>query len=249
MRKPAWLALGALLALALPAVLLVALSDPGPGPPSAPRAAQEPGPRPRPATGGPRVLDGSGPREARAPVPDGLGPTVRRVRRELRGVPQSGLVLGDPDAPISITEYGDPRCLECAVIHRDVLPEVIRRYVATGRASFSFRPWPLYGGRSETLARAALSASRQGRFWDYLQLAFLRSTRRGQAERPSAWAAALGMDLARWRRDRALARWQTEMDATVSVAEAVHLPVMPVFLVRAFERRTADRPHRAALGR
>jgi Thioredoxin len=230
--RTAWIVAGILLAVVVTAVVAIDLGTSDD--PSAPQAEPaEPVQRQiRPALSGPRVVRGSGPRAEPMPVPAGLGPTVGRVERELRGVPQSGFVLGDPNAPISITEYGDPRCLECALIHRDVIPEVVRRYVATGRASFSFRPWPLYGPRSEALGRAALSASRQGRYWDYLQVAFLRSIRRDRAEPPDRWASALGLDLARWRLDLGRRRWQTEMEATVSVAEAVHLPVMPVFLVR-----------------
>ncbi len=232
MSRPAWIVVGVVIAIAVPALVIVALDDSG-GPGAPPAEPAQPAQRKvRPALSGPTILRASGPRDEPMPVPAGLAPTVRRVRRELSAAPQSGFVLGDPDAPISITEYGDPRCLECALIHRDVIPEVVRRYVRTGQASLSFRPWPLYGARSEALGRAVLAASRQGRYWDYLQLAFLRATLKGAPERPAGWASALGLDVARWRRDLRLPRWQTEMDATVSVAEAVHLPVMPVFLVR-----------------
>jgi hypothetical protein len=227
--RPAWILAAVLLGVAVTAVLVIDLggSDRGQVLQSSTSDA-----RLQDLTPPPRVVRGSGPRDEPMPVPAGLAATVRRVERELRGVRQSGFVLGDPNAPISITEYGDPRCLECALIHRDVIPEVVRRYVAIGRASLRFRPWPLYGPRSEALGRAALAASRQGRYWDYLQVAFLRSTRRNPAEPPGRWASALGLDLARWRRDLGRRRWRIEMEATVSVAEAVHLPVMPVFLVR-----------------
>lgn len=231
MRAAGWAAAGVAAAVLVAAAIVIALpssSDPGP-PPSGEISKTR---RVRPGVTGPRILHGSGPRDAPRPVPAELDQTVRRVRRELRGAPQSGLAIGNADAPISITEYGDPRCRECALIHRDVMPEVIRRYVATGRASLSFRPWPLYGRESERLARAALSASRQGRFWEFLQLAFLRSTRSAGGEGQEAWAEALRLNVVRWRHDRRLTRWRREMDATISVAEAVHLPVMPVFLVR-----------------
>jgi Thioredoxin len=233
-RASAWAAIGVAAALVVAVALVVALS--GSADPVAPPQDEGSKPRVRPALGGPRVLDGAGPRDDPTPVPAELERTVRRVRRELGDAPQSGLVLGSANAPVSITEYGDPRCRECALIHRDVIPEVIRRYVATGKASLSFRPWPLYGRRSERLVRSALSASRQGRFWEFLQVAFLRGTRSNANDGPGAWAAALGLDVPRWRRDLGLPRWRREMEATVSVAEAVHLPVMPVFLLRSSRR-------------
>ena len=229
MTARAWLAVGAVLALVAVTVLLVSIG--GSNTRTEPRAPTEPMPRAdRPS--GQSVVRPTGTRDEPSPAPAELGPTVRRVRRELGRTPQPGLILGDPDAPVSITEYGDLRCRECALIHRDVLPEVIRRFVASGEASLSFRPWTLYGPRSKVLARGALSASRQGRYWDYVQLAFLRGTRRTVAVRPAELASALGLDMARWRRDRSLPRWRIELEATLTVAEAVHLPQMPVFLIR-----------------
>ena len=60
--------------------------------------------------------------------------------------------------------------------HRDVLPEVIERYVRTGKASLEFRG--VAGddaSEARDLALASWAASAQRHGWDFLQLAYLRS--------------------------------------------------------------------------
>ena len=41
------------------------------------------------------------------------------------GVPQAGLVLGDPDAPVTLVEYADLQCPYCAAWARSTLPVLI----------------------------------------------------------------------------------------------------------------------------
>jgi protein-disulfide isomerase len=66
---------------------------------------------------------------------------------------------GARTARVVLIEYGSTMCPACAAFHADVLPEIIRRYVDTGRVRYIFRTFPtgspelaLYGG---VLARCA----------------------------------------------------------------------------------------------
>ena len=110
-----------------------------------------------------------------ASLPRPLAGTVAHVRRGSRGIPQHSLVLGSPTAPVTIVEYGHFACPTCAAAHRTVVPEVIERYVRTGKASLEFRG---IGGdtpsRARDLALSAAAASAQRRGWEYVQLAYLR---------------------------------------------------------------------------
>ena len=38
---------------------------------------------------------------------------VAQVDTQLKGIPQSGQVLGDSAAPVTVVEYGDPQCSSC----------------------------------------------------------------------------------------------------------------------------------------
>jgi protein-disulfide isomerase len=49
-----------------------------------------------------------------------------------RGIPERGGVLGDPDAPVTVTEYLDLQCPACAAAARETLPALVRDHVRTG---------------------------------------------------------------------------------------------------------------------
>jgi protein-disulfide isomerase len=51
-------------------------------------------------------------------------------------------VLGKPDAPITIIEYGSLTCSHCAEFDTEVLPKLKEKWLDSGRAKLVFRPFP-----------------------------------------------------------------------------------------------------------
>lgn len=47
--------------------------------------------------------------------------------------------LGDPDAPVEVIEYASFTCPHCATFHDQVLPQIKRDYVETGKVRFVYR--------------------------------------------------------------------------------------------------------------
>jgi len=76
---------------------------------------------------------------------------------------------GDPNAPVTIMEFGDYECPACGVFTLTVQPQIERTYVTTGKARFVFYDFPLVSihATSFIAARAARCASDQDRFWQY----------------------------------------------------------------------------------
>ncbi|HEY8466517.1 MAG TPA: thioredoxin domain-containing protein [Solirubrobacterales bacterium] len=89
------------------------------------------------------------------------------------GIPQSGLVVGDPDAPVRVVEFGDLQCPFCAQF-AETVPDVIERYVRTGQISLEFAPLHFIGPDSEALARLVGAASLQDRAWPLLEVLYAR---------------------------------------------------------------------------
>ncbi|MBY0428416.1 MAG: DsbA family protein, partial [Alphaproteobacteria bacterium] len=54
-------------------------------------------------------------------------------------------VLGNATAPVTVIEYASLNCSHCAHFHKEVLPEVVKKYVATGKIKILFRDFPLNG--------------------------------------------------------------------------------------------------------
>jgi protein-disulfide isomerase len=78
-----------------------------------------------------------------------------------------GIIYGNPDAPITIVEYADFECLGCAQFALLHTPDIKKRVVASGKASFKFMDFPLNIHPNAMAAHlAAACANDQGKFWE-----------------------------------------------------------------------------------
>src|SRR3954451_20585004 len=92
----------------------------------------------------------------------------------LKGIPQSGIALGSPKAPVTIVEFADLQCPFCAEYHRNVFPTILKRYVRTGKVRLELRLLRFLGPDSDRLARVAVAAAGQNRMWQFVGLAYDR---------------------------------------------------------------------------
>ena len=79
-------------------------------------------------------------------------------------------ILGNPDAPITIIEYASLTCPHCAHFENDVLPELKKKWIDTGKAKLILRDYPL----DEPALRAAMIArcAPPDRFYAYVDTFF-----------------------------------------------------------------------------
>jgi len=104
---------------------------------------------------------------------NGGGPAVA----QLQGIPQSGISLGSPKAPVTMVEFADLQCPFCAQYERDVFPTILERYVRTGKVRLELRLLRFIGPDSDRLARVAAAAAQQNRMWQFVALAYQRQGR------------------------------------------------------------------------
>ncbi len=95
---------------------------------------------------------------------------VGAVRHELAGLPQHGMVLGDPAAKVKLIEFGDLQCTACRAFSEDVIPAVIDSQVRSGAAKIEFRSYTIVGEESTSAGAAAIAAGEQGRGWSFIEL-------------------------------------------------------------------------------
>jgi protein-disulfide isomerase len=101
-------------------------------------------------------------------------------------------VLGNPDAPVTLLEYGDYECPYCAAA-APVLRQVVTE--SGGRVRLIFRNFPLPDVHpfALTAALAAEAAGEQGAFWPMHELIFARQDRLDDAAL-RVYADELGID-------------------------------------------------------
>ncbi|WP_437957140.1 thioredoxin domain-containing protein [Sorangium sp. So ce119] len=97
------------------------------------------------------------------------------------GIPQDGIVLGDPSAPITLVEFSDLRCSHCRDYALEVLPAILERHVRTGQVKLVFRNLTFLGPGSVQAARMAAAVGMQDRLWDFVDHFFRIQAR----ERPT----------------------------------------------------------------
>jgi protein-disulfide isomerase len=86
------------------------------------------------------------------------------------GLTPDDRILGNPDAPNTIVEYASLTCPHCAHFENDVLPELKKKWIDTGKAKLVLRDFPL----DEPALRAAMIArcAPPDKFYAYIDTFF-----------------------------------------------------------------------------
>jgi protein-disulfide isomerase len=152
------------------------------------------------------------------------------------GIPQHGLALGDPRAPVTLVEYADLQCPYCAAWARDTLPVLAREYVRPGKLRIVFHGLAFLGPDSSAALTAAVAAGRQNHLWDVVDGLYAR-----QGAENSGWfTPALlhdvlygvpGLDESRLERDRSAPATGEQIRAAAAAAEAGGVQGTPSFEV------------------
>ena len=76
-------------------------------------------------------------------------------------------ILGNPNAPITMVEFGDYQCTFCSKFFHETENPIITNYVKTGKVKILFKDYIILGQDSMNAANAAHCANDQKLFWEY----------------------------------------------------------------------------------
>jgi len=100
------------------------------------------------------------------------------VAARFKGIPQHGLELGNPKAPVTMVEVADLKCPICDSYMRSAFPTLVDRYVRTGKVKMVMQLQTFVGessapGDSQRAARMALAAGQQNKLWNFADVFYL----------------------------------------------------------------------------
>ncbi len=76
-------------------------------------------------------------------------------------------ILGNPNAPITMVEFGDYQCTFCSKFFHETENSIITNYIKTGKVKVLFKDFIILGQDSRNAANAAHCANDQKLFWEY----------------------------------------------------------------------------------
>lgn len=161
---------------------------------------------------------------------------VALVKRELRGIPQSGLVLGEPAARVTLYEFGDLQCPVCKAFSEQIVPEVIESKVRSGEAKIDFRNFTIISQESVPAGAAAIAAGEQGRGWSFVDLFYRNQGREASGyvtdEFLTEIARGAGVpDISKWDSERKNPKTIEAVEATTAEAQRLGFTGTPSFAV------------------
>jgi protein-disulfide isomerase len=158
------------------------------------------------------------------------------VGRLLSGIPQHGMVLGDPNAPVKVSEFGDLQCPYCKANAEEVTPEVIETAVRKGEANITFNQFIIIGPDSIPAGEAALAAGAQNKGWDFIELWY-----RNQGEENSGYVTEKFIEtigrsaeipnLKKWNQERKSGKYKKALEAQTKEAEKLKFGGTPSFAI------------------
>lgn len=133
---------------------------------------------------------------ATGPIQNAPAPTAQAPLPPIGG---RDVILGNPNAPVTLIEYGDYQCPFCGRVFTQVEPQLRTDYINTGKVKMVFRNFQFLGQESVAAGEAAECAEDQNKFWDYhdaLYAAKIKDVSNGGSENDGFFSRAKFLKLA-----------------------------------------------------
>jgi protein-disulfide isomerase len=170
----------------------------------------------------------------------GKTPTaVTEVTSLVGGIPQSGNVLGNPAAPVTLQYFGDLECPICREFTLGALPKVIEKYVRTGKLKIEYRNLETATREPETFRTqqsAAMAAGKQNKAWYFIELFYHEQGQEDSGYVTEKYIEELaqqvpGLNLATWTSDRSSPAWTNTITTDAQAANNEGFTGTPSFLL------------------
>lgn len=140
--------------------------------------------------------------------------------------------LGPPDAPVTIVEWADFECPACKAFY-PLLDGLVKRF--PGQVRLVYKNYPLsIHAHGEIAARAAVAASRQGKFWEMHHLLFDNQERLEQSDL-EGYAKQLKLDVGKFKSEMGSDDTVARITRDKRAADEVNLDSTPTVFINGRE--------------
>jgi protein-disulfide isomerase len=161
--------------------------------------------------------------------------TVTEVNQLLNGIPQSGSQLGNPNAKVTMTYWGDLQCPVCAVFTQSSgFSQVLTNLVRTGKVKIDYRSvetatqdLPTF----QTQQAAALAAGKQNRLWNFTELFYRQQQTENSGYVNESFLTGLanqaGLNVSQWKTARSDPSIVSQVNTDISTAQSQQVSSTP----------------------
>jgi protein-disulfide isomerase len=152
------------------------------------------------------------------------------------GIPQNGITLGNPRAPVTLVEFADLQCPFCREYTEQSLSTLVTSYVRPGKVKMIFRTMYILGTDSQRAAQMAGAAALQNRLWPFIDIFYAN-----QGDEKTGYvtddflrkigSGVRGLDVARAMNDRGLPSVQTMINDAQTQFQTAGFQGTPSFLL------------------
>ena len=144
-------------------------------------------------------------------------------------------IMGDPNAPITILEWGDYQCTFCYKFHQDTLDIINEEFIKTGKVKVIFKDFPLNGPDSKLAAESSYCAHDQGKYWEYHDQLYENwaGERTGWITREalSEFAKSINLDTAEFNKCLNESKHENKINSIYEFGKQIGIDATPSFLV------------------
>ncbi len=145
-------------------------------------------------------------------------------------------VLGNPDAAVTLVEFGDYQCHYCNVFFHSTEDQIITKYVNTGKVKMIFKDFNIIGPDSVNASHGAHCAGDQNLFWEYHDILYSNWTGENNGwaslENLAVYAQELdGLGIDKWSACMEEGKHSQKILASNQDAKTLELTGTPAFFV------------------
>jgi protein-disulfide isomerase len=142
---------------------------------------------------------------------------------------------GDPNAPVTMIEFGDFQCPFCGRHAVTVGHQIDERYIQSGKVRFGYFNFAFLGQESNWAAEAAECASDQDKYWEYHDVLYSSQSGENQGafnkDNLKKFAGDLGLDTSAFNECLDSGKYSQLIQDESSTASSIGVRSTPTFLI------------------